>query len=213
LHEGLVEYQQSLMDSGWNIPKAIHGTVVELLGEHQIFWQEQFIEGGDGAVLLSDPQVPTCYKWHLVSEVMRTMYGYGHDAVRRHVFDGQELTALPHGLDLKPENVALQKYTDRLYVIDTFGPKLLDQDGEWLTYQPKLEDLPADSLRLVTATREGAILRFWRLASGCWDGSDDAAFLELLRTSQAPPDEMAFIQNQISQGYPWLDRIYTEDLV
>ena len=75
-----------------------------------------------------------------------------------------------------------------------------------------------ENLRAVTASREGMVLRFWRLCEGFWAGESTPAerrarFLDLLPNVGAPDYEVAMIANEISQGYPWLDQIYLEQQV
>jgi len=126
---------------------------------------------------------------------------------------------LPHGLDLKLANLVLEPATSQLYFVDLFGPKELDESGRWRIYSRKLDTLPADNLRIVTATREGAVLRFWRLARKSWE-PDRARrvslrdqFVDHLESMGAPDDEFALIRNEIDQSFPWLNALYSEQNV
>ncbi len=212
----LTPYRQSLVEAGWQLPKLLYTRVAELPGEHQIFAYEQFIAGGDGEKLLVSPAEPNFRKWFLVSEVVRTLYGYPADRLSRENVGGQVVTRLPHGLDLKLANVVLQAGTNELYFVDLFGPKELDNHGQWLSYSPKLDSLSPDNLRAVTATREGALLRCWRLAEQHWANGYRtpkelrADFLRTLTQLALPSDELGLIRSEVEAGYPWLDELYRE---
>lgn len=212
----LQPYRQSLMDAGWHVPKVLYSRVSSLPSEQQIFSYEQFIAGGDGEKLLQNADEPNFRKWFLVSEVLRTLRDYPEDGLRRVNLVGQDVTLLPHGLDLKLANVVLEAGSNELYFVDLFGPKELDSNSQWLTYSTKLDRLPPEQLMAVTATREGAILRCWRLAEQHWHNgfsSPDelrAEFLTRLDQIGLPEAELRFIQAEVTAGYPWLDAIYRE---
>jgi hypothetical protein len=216
----LKPYRQALGMAGWRLPANFGDEVIEYDDGFRIVATEQHIRGGDGEQLLKDPTAPDKRRWGLVEDVVLTLYNsYTHVNLPRQTIAGKELTALPCGYDLKPANVVLEAGSDRLYAIDVFGPKLLDKEGNWLAYSPKLDSLAQEKLRAVTATREGMLLRFWRLSEGFWQGGEQTLqerqdhFLALLPSFGAPQEEVAFITNEINQGYPWLDAIYSERLV
>lgn len=212
----LTPYREALIEAGWQVPKLLYTRVSALPGEYQIFGYEQYIVGGDGEKLLANPDEPNFRKWFLVSEVVRTLYGYPRDSTHRGTVAGREVTQLPHGLDLKLANVVLEAPSNDLYFVDLFGPKELDEDGNWLTFSTKLDDLSPESLRAVTATREGAILRCWRLAEQYWSNGYRtveelrAEFLTRLDQLGLPAEELSFIRSEVEAGYPWLDAIYRE---
>lgn len=215
----LSPYRQSLTAAGWNVPKLLYHRVCEMPGEYQVFSYEQFIPGGDGESMYANPEEPNFRKWYLMEEVVGTLGNYPQRALSRQTVAGEEATVLPHGLDLKLANYVLERGTNELYFVDLFGPKELNADGEWLTYSPKLDSLPEDNLKAVCATREGAILRCWRLAEQHWPNAGRSAadltaeFIEHLQASNLPGREKQFIGDQIQQGYPWLERIYQERAV
>lgn len=215
--ERLPHYKQALEGGGWTIPALLYSTVVDVSDvESQIFSYEQFIPGGDGDSMLSDPREPNFRKWHFVSEVLRVLYSYPEASLRQIKVGTRQCTLLPHGLDLKAANFVLEADSDLLYFIDLFGPKELSDRGRWRTYSPKVDPLPADNLRAVCATREGCILRFWRLARRLWEpdrerrASLTADFLERLAAVEPPRSEFEFVQGEISSRFPWLDRLYSE---
>ncbi len=216
MNDRLAPYRQALVTAGWQVPKLLYTRVGALPDEYQIFGYEQYIPGGDGEKLLANPNEPNFRKWFVLSEVIRTLYGYPAGSTHRGTVAGREVTQLPHGLDLKLANVVLEAPSNDLYFVDLFGPKELDEDGNWLIYSPKLDDLSPQSLRAVTATREGAILRCWRLAEEHWsDGyrtveERRAEFLARLAQLGLPPAELSFIRSEVEAGYPWLDAIYRE---
>ena len=219
LNERLQPYRRSLVEAGWQVPKILYSQVAPVAGEHQIFSYEQHIPGGDGEKMLADPATPNFRKWHLINEVINQMASYASDTLPRTELAGQSLTALPHGLDLKLANVVLEEGSDELYFVDLFGPKELASDGNRQSYNAKLDTLSPESLRAVCATREGAILRCWRLAENYWSlgGAEptqlQAGFLERINKSPIPPTEQAFITREVEAGYEWLDRVYQETAV
>jgi|GEM_PF-1223672 len=209
-------YRQSLIHSRWNIPKVFFTKVCDMPDENQIFSYEQFIMGGDGEKLLADETQPNFKKWFLIKEIARTLYNYPASDLERTNIDGVKLSRLSHGLDLKLANVVLEEKTNDLYFVDLFGPKELDGLGKWLTYSSKLDTLSEDKLLAVCATREGALLRCWRLAENTWvNGYQSpeklrAEFLIHLVEVGIANQEYQFIKNEIENGYPWLDSIYQE---
>lgn len=219
MRSSLEPYRESLLKFGWRVPAIYYHDVVDLSEETQIFSYEQFIAGGDGDSLLSDPTAPTFRKWHLIQEVFRTLYRYPAESLHRRVVAGREVTCLPHGLDLKAANIVLEERTNQLYFIDLFAPKLLDIDGQIQGYTTKIDSLPEEHLRAVCATREGCVLRFWRLARRLWerefarrgDLTDD--LLVILKAMGCPSEELATIEDEIRSGFLWLKQLYDEPLV
>ena len=216
MRDRLAPYRSSLEDAGWTIPKLFNATVVRVAGEYQIFSYEEYISGGDGEHMVASETEPNFRKWYLIEKILRLLLSYPNEVVRRAEIAEQELTLLPHGLDLKLANVVLEKETNQLYFVDLFGPKELDASGAWKLYSPKLDSLPPDNLRVVCATREGAILRFWRLARRSWESSRavrphlDVEFLQRLLALDPPAVEYHFIEQEIEQHFPWLNNLYAE---
>jgi len=216
LDSRLEPYRGSLERGGWHVPQLYHHQVSRLSGENQIFSYEQYISGGDGEKMLQDPTQPNFRKWFLIEEVVRTLYSYPDSEVQRTALRGQTLTKLPHGLDLKLANVVLSDVDDRLYFVDLFCPKELDEAGNWLTFSSKLDSLKPEALMAICASREGSLLRCWRLAEKTWNnGYQDVTtlrqdFLHHLGRMGLPSIELDFITQEINSGYPWLDSVYQE---
>ncbi len=218
MRKRLSPYWHSLEAHGWRIPILFYSTVEELNGEFEIFTYEQFIDGGDAEHMISDPEQPIFRKWYVIEEVLRLLYSYpeGPGELHREEVSGKLLTVLPHGLDLKLANLILEPRENQLYFVDLFAPKELTPDGTWESYTPKLDSLSAENLKAVTATREGAILRFWRLARTSWEPvrtlrpllQED--FLERLRACEPPEDELRTIRDEMDSNFAWLDRLYSE---
>lgn len=210
-------YKAELESCGWVVPRLLYSEVVRVSEvENQIFSYEQFVPGGDGDMMLSDPREPNFRKWYLVSEVLRTLFRYPEERLNRGVVAGREVTCLPHGIDLKAANIVLEQDSDQLYFIDLFGPKNLDADGRWVVHSPKIDPLPAENLRAVCATREGSVLRFWRLARRLWEPQHSERdkltdeLLERLDALGCPSNELDFIAKEIKAGFPWLTALYSE---
>jgi len=212
----LLPYRESLISAGWNIPKLYFSEVVKIDGEAQIYSYEEFIPGGDGEQMVADASEPNFRKWHLTEEVISTLINYPPDVVVRREVCGRELTCLPHGLDLKHANVVLQQGTNKLFFVDLFGPKEVVEDFAWRTFESKLDSLAPERLLAVCATREGALLRFWRLARRKWAADKSRRpflseqFVERLDSLGLPKIELDFVASEIHGSCAWLDGIYSE---
>ncbi|MFD2466280.1 hypothetical protein [Amycolatopsis silviterrae] len=218
LHDRLRKYRRSLRDLGWNIPKLFHTHTVQVGSEWQIYSYEQFIPGGDADFAVRDALEPNYRKWQLLRAAIETLGEYPERLLKPRVLCDREVTALPHGLDLKLANLVSDGSI--VYFVDLFGPKELTSAGDWLSYTPKLDGLPQENLLAVTATREGAILRLFRLAEKSWiesgSAQKDAIRSELesvLTQSGIPQRERDFILIEIDNEYPWLDELYAESAV
>ncbi len=219
-HSRLRPYRRSLRKAGWNIPKLFHTYVVKVKKEWQIFSYEQFIPGGDAEHKIKDTLVPNYHKWFLLRTPIETLAEYDPLLLHRQNICGREVTALPHGLDLKLANIIGGEGEDQVWFVDLFGPKELDDKNNWVSYNEKLDSLPEENLRAVSASREGAILRLFRLAEKSWVKSQSISeealhsnFRDVLEQSGIPEHEIMFILSEIEAGYPWLDKIYQETLV
>lgn len=217
LHMRLRTYRRSLRNAGWNVPKLFQTRLLASGSEHQVVSFESYVQGGDGEHLVEDPAQPNYRKWHLLRSALETLAEYPGE-LERGMVAGRKVTLLPHGLDLKLANLVMDP-DNILYFVDLFGPKELDGEN-WVTYNPKLESIDEEALRAVCATREGAILRLYRLAEATWkkSGSIDIAELReslpsLLEQSGIVDYEVDFIMSEVEQGYPWLDELYTEHAV
>jgi hypothetical protein len=217
--ERLFLYRQVLVDAGWNVPHIFHAEPVTINDETQIFSYEQFILGGDGDFMFANPEEPQFRKWLLLRSILDTLVQYDERMLIREDIVGQRLTRLPHGLDLKLANLVLER-NGKLYFVDLFGTKELGLDGRWLTYSPKIDLLPQEELKAVCATREGAILRLYRLAEQRWSQADGIAvdvlrdgMIHLVQSAHLPSEETVFILNEMKSGFPFLDSIYKERAV
>lgn len=218
LERRLRPYRQDLARFNWHVPEIYHSQVVQIGEEYQIFSYDQYIPGGDAECMVLDSDEPNFRKWHLLRKVLEHITDYSSDQTKRVTLSDKELTLLPHGLDLKLANIVLTD--DKMYFVDFFGPKELTVDGQWRTYSPKLDTLSPSNLMAVTATREGAFLRLYRLLEKNWtkiagieEGILREKLFELLDHSSLPREERELITSEISDDYPWLDSIYKEQQI
>src|ERR1700680_4174433 len=80
----LESYKRELESCGWLVPHLLFSEGVAISeSEAQIFSYEQFIAGGDGDLMRSDPREPNYRKCHLVTEVFRTLFQYPAERLRR----------------------------------------------------------------------------------------------------------------------------------
>jgi len=219
LRQRLLPYQNSLIEYGWRIPELYYSETLSFENEARIFSYDQFIPGGDGEKMVANPNEPNFKKWFLVRKTIETLAGYPDGDTKKINLKGAELTLLPHGLDLKLANIVLSQ-DGILFFVDLFGPKELNNDGTWRTYSNKLDSLSQENLLAITATREGAILRFYRLAEKFWMNSGGITeeilrnnFFELIAHTSLPEQEKKIITNEIQNNFPWLDSIYSESRV
>jgi hypothetical protein len=217
--ERLLPYRRSLIESGWKVPRIFHAEPIDINEETQIFSYEQFIPGGDGDFMMENPEEPNFRKWFLIRSVLDTLVQYDERVLVREDVAGQCLTRLPHGLDLKLANVVLDR-SGELYFVDLFGTKELGPDGDWLTYSSKIDLLPQEELKAVCATREGAILRLYRLAEQRWlrAGGIEAnvlrdGIINLVKSARLPKEETDFIVDEMKNGFRFLDSVYKERAV
>lgn len=217
LESRLLPYRSDLQKYGWRLPKIFYTQVVSY-EETEIFSYEEVIGKGDAEHLIDHPEEPRFKKWFLLRETLETLARYPAESIRRRPIAGKELTLLPHGLDLKPANVVFDA-ENNLYFVDLFGPKELDKKGQWLTYSAKLDTLPPDNLMALCATREGAMLRFYRLTEMLWSKHGDVDVSEIRKEfiamleSTLPRTEVALIKAEIEGNFPWLDKLYSEQRV
>lgn len=216
LESRLESYRRELVRFGWNIPHTYYTKTLQQGNEGQIFSYEQRIGRADGEKIFTNPEQPNFLRWSIVRQTFAQLAHYPRGALHRKTISGREVTALPHGLDLKLANVVPD--TDgTLYFVDLFCPKEIGPAGSWLTYRSELDSLPEENLMAVCATREGAMLRFWRLAEMLWTQTVPTTpeqlregFFALLDSLSLPQEEINFMQREVSSGYPWLDEIYSE---
>lgn len=209
-------YRRELLNAGWNVPEIFYTAIVPIEGEHQIFSYERLVGRGDGDKMLANPEEPNFRKWHLLRRTAETLAGY-RSLPREKVAD-KEVSRLPHGLDLKLANVVLDDI-GTLWFVDLFGPKDLE-GSTWRSYSKKLDSLAPDKLFAVCATREGMLLRMYRLAEKVWSaaGTIDperlrSEFIQLLASLSLPDSEISFIADEIRADFPWLNELYEEKKV
>jgi hypothetical protein len=217
LHERLHPYRAELVSAGWNVPEVFYTAVTSCENEYQIFSYEHLVGRGDGDTMFANREEPNFRKWHLLRRTVETLAAYR--SLAREKIAGKEVSRLPHGLDLKLANVVLDE-SGTLWFVDLFGPKELNADGSWRTFSTKLDSLEPQKLLAVCATREGTILRMYRLAEKIWTASGEMSseklrgnFVELLESLEIPTVEIAFIADQLHADFRWLDDIYRESSV
>ena len=147
---------------------------------------------------------------------MQKLVNYPQNSLHKRTLVGKNLTILPHGMDLKPANIVLNE-NNLLYLVDLFGTKELNEKGGWRIYSRKLDRLDPDRLLALCATREGIILRFYRLAEVEWTKIPGinkeelrAGFLSLLASLQLPKNEKEFIIEDVRTGFQWSDMAYSK---
>lgn len=211
----LHSYRDTLTKYGWNVPNLFFHKVIDLESESQIFSYEKAIEGGDANIMVRNRKEPNFKKWHLLKSVLDTLSSQPSPDLKRIELLGKEVSALPYGIDLKLANVVLDR-EGKMFFVDLFCPKELDKNGNWATYLPKLDNLPEQNLKAVTATREGALLRMYRLAESEWASTGMTTeairngFMEIMDAAPLFSDEKRLIMKEIEEGFPWLDAIYNE---
>lgn len=212
----LLPYRHVLRTAGWNVPESFHTAVVAIEDEHQIFSYERLVGRGDGDNMLMNPEEPNFRKWHLLRSTIQTLARYPRTSLTQEEVAGQKVSRLPHGLDLKTANVVLDE-SGTLWFVDLFGTKEINKDGSWQTYSTKLDSLKPENLIAVCATREGMILRMYRLVEKAWTSAGGieqevlrSDFIVLLESLEMPSGEVSFITDQIHTDFPWLNSIYSE---
>ena len=207
LKDLFLQYRNELASAGWLIP-ALHDCAAGPAGTGwAIHSEEDFIAGGDGARLMSSGQ-PWAAKVALLRRIVDLMSGYRVVHSAHAVWGGVRMAVLPHGLDLKPSNVVLRG--DDLFLVDHFLPMIRHGDLS--------RDVAPARESLVCGTRQGALLRFFRLAEWALlerggDGRSAVARLRaemvgLVRAAPLPSAERRYVQDQIVTGYPVLDAMY-----
>ncbi len=209
LHAQFYVYRDILKLSGWSIPDVYDAALCGEKDGLYIRTYEEYIDGQSvsevmyGGFDVADKKWEICGQlFSLLSQQRGVPWAVGNKLLHR----------LPYGVDLKPDNLVLDS-GGRVYLVDIFGPKTIDDRGRWVSYARKLERLDEVSLMIVTATREGAILRFLRLAArGCPVGFAETEAIARLRDCLLAvgisSGESEFIVNEVSRGYPWLDELY-----
>jgi len=218
MHAALRPYRADLNQSGWHVPELFYTNVVDVGGEHQIFSYEELVPGGDAAIMTADRREPSHRKWFMIQKVVETLAAYPAERLRRSTVAGKTLSALPHGLDLKLANLVLDP-GNQLHLVDLFGPKQLGPDLRLAMHSSKLDKLPEESLRALCATREGTLLRFYRLAEQTWSSGTPVRTSWLRHRFKRvveealPRVEYELVRAELDDDYPWLSKIYSEQKV
>ena len=210
LKNGIYAFNADLKRCGWNVPTIYQIHVIKADGGYQLFSYEQFIEGLEGEHMLKNGAWNFC-KWSLLRQVTDQIAAYS-DLIPGVRFAGYELYQLPHAIDLRPANVVLDEQ-GIMWNIDFFTPKVINHEtGELHIFNTKLEKLTQDKLLARESTREGILLRFFKLTEMmCQSISLDKmreGFIDILDTSELPHAVKDFVSQQIQQNYPFLDKIY-----
>ncbi len=199
LKHQLFVYQHILRQQGWHIPECYLLEVNVTKDKVELRLLEQYIEG---------PTVTEVLKLHGTSyalkKIIPTLYVLTMQPTVPYDYGKYRLQRLAYGVDLKPDNIIL--YSKKTpFLVDTFAPKLLTITGNWRYYSSQFETLAAQELLVVTATREGVILRLLRLLGiDRHSLSVSRAFLQAGLSSR----EIAFLKKEITMGYPLLNIIY-----
>ena len=180
-------------------------------GEYRLVGLEKRIGLIDGDKMIKDSNMPRFVKYHLIENVINTVcFAKCKDSE-------SEFLRLPYSLDLKLANFVIDFDDLKVYFVDIFGPKNLNEKGDFKFYSTKLDGLSQESLISVTGTRAGVILRFYRLLEKSWEQAESDVlgevrkyFYSLLERVNVTTAEKDFIINEIENNYPWLDTIYEE---
>ena len=215
LERRIFPYRETLMGYGWSVPPVFFHKAIEIEGEGQIFSYEKMVEGGDAGFMVANPKEPNFRKWFVVKTALSILAGHKLSELERVEILGKEVSRLPYGIDLKLENLVLSR-EGTLFFVDSFCPKELNAAGDWLTYSTKLDLLPVENLKAVTATREGTLLRLYRMAEQRWAKAGietprlRSDFLESITASDLPEQEKKAITAEVESNFPWLDKVYNE---
>ncbi|WP_189594830.1 hypothetical protein [Nocardia cerradoensis] len=209
----LLEYRKQLGRLGWRTPTLLHLSVTDAPTGSYINAIEEYISGLDAETAFRTMDTSDAHKWdiveHVVAETSR------HRVFRSRASIGNaRLGTLPCGIDLKPSNLVFDGIGKQLYLVDTFAPQIFSS-GNVVGYTPKITPFTPEMLLAVCGTREGTLLRFWRLLESQWlatsrsdSDSRRERFNNTLIQYGLPLQERQFIVDQINGGYPWLDLVY-----
>lgn len=200
----LYYYRRVLTQRGWRLPELYLTRTKKYENETRLTIYEQYIPGPSLTSIIAQQGMLQAIG-HMAS-LLKLIYT-DHATAMRH--GSTLLHRLDYGVDLKPDNVLLNKATNQLYLIDTFAPKTIRKDGSWHCYLKKLDNLSPNKLMIVTATREGILLRLLRLAGVRQGTREYFAVLRLLCSlNTMSQSEYQFITSEISRNYTFLDSIY-----
>jgi len=200
---GLCDYNKILHLRGWLIPELYSVRTKYSKYGWELFIYEQYIPGLLLAEVIVHQGIVQAMTYLLpILEILvaepTTELSYGN-AVLHH---------FSYGVDLKPTNLILNHQTKELFLVDIFAPKTMTSDKAWRCYNNKLESLSPRNLQIVTATREGILLRLLRLTGVYKEMSEYRTLLTLIEDAGINLNELHFVKTQIDQGYPLLDHVY-----
>lgn len=206
-------YRKQLKRLGWPTPEILYLSVRDDPSGSYIDAIEQFIDGVDSETLFTSRSTPDRLRWRVVDNVLSRMGGLRLHRLRRTI-GGVELHAMPCGVDLKPSNLVYCGDSDRICLVDTFAPQVFRMDRV-VDFTSKLTSFSPEMLLAVCGTREGALLRFWRLLESQWPVETIMEFDRRreefgarMKNNRISTRERKFIESQIRENYPWLDNIY-----
>ncbi|MEV6621283.1 hypothetical protein AB0M83_19115 [Amycolatopsis sp. NPDC051106] len=206
----LSAYRDELAFSDWNIPAVAETTVVGSGNAVEVWAIEQYIPGGDIATLgFRDSRIRKA-----LLQVVNAVSLVASQLPLTAVDNVTTLSMMPYGIDLKPSNIIVHPRTGLAYLVDTFPPLNFAENGSFAFYNSKVHRFSESMLMAVCATREGSILRFWRLLERQWNlGAADTLTMrqmlaEVLEESPMPHASVEIILGQIETNYPMLDLYY-----
>ena len=211
LHTHLFVYRDILERNGWSIPKLHEVIIYKAKRTAYISVYEEYIIGRSINEIIQDKSYAVNQKWELFGLLFSLLAR--QESVTLTV-GSKQLHRLPYGVDLKPDNLIIDD-TGRIRLVDTFAPKTINDKGQWTSYSKKLEGLDEESLMAVTATREGIVLRFLRLAhvrSPVEYGKSEVIqhLQDCLLEAGVSSGETEFIMDEVKSGYRWLNHLYAK---
>jgi len=204
LYIHLVDYRDILERNGWDVPRLHEVIIYKDKRAACMSVYEEYITGQRIDEIIKDSRTVR-RTWELFASLFLLLARQETIAV---TMGNQQLHRLSYGVDLKPSNLVIDS-AGKVYLVDTFGPKVIKPSGQWAAYSKKLEGIGKEPLMAVTATREGILLRFLRLV-----GIEDAKnatiqrLWDCLHEAGIPPSEVKFVIDEVKNGYPWLDYLY-----
>lgn len=208
--ENLKIYRDELRVNGWTLPADSKARIVGGGKAIEVWIIERYVPGTDLAALPFREAVTSKAFTQVVNTIASSECRSSFIA-----FDGApELSVMSYGVDLKPTNIIVHSQTGDGYLVDTFPPLNFTQRGTFAFYTPKLHKFTSDMLLAVCATREGSLLRFWRLLERRWNLDAESKresreiFRETLTSADLSRREIEVILDQIAREYPLLDFYY-----
>ncbi len=208
-------YRETLKECGWNVPEVLYSEPISLTPKDAvIFSYEQLIEAIDTERMFKETDTAHFERLSVLQKIVQILTNSSHQNLEQITYLERSFSQLPYGIDLKLANLILDK-NGCLYFVDFFGPKELNNDYTWKTYNSKLDSLSEENLSLVCATREGCILRMLKLALRNLPNTEDIPmymghFKDIITYSSLPQKEKGVIIEELEGGFPLLDKVYEE---